>query len=279
MATFDVILSFKQNLRVFLCVYVYSFLFAENLSFCATFQFQIFSPNSSACRKLWKGSTWVWKSTPETRWDHLIHFSDNVVDFQKKTSHAPKNPKAFLLICSSKNNQSPSEKISFKLEKYGMIFPHFQSEKENMFWNMYLVVLVSGFACVHLSLSKRSLPQRFCQCHPMSAGTAELCFFICHIARLEAWHGVINIWGDMMPTKKVPGQSTRVRLTLKCSDLTIIATDWSCAVKSAELAVVIWYSESSGIHYFKQVYKSLNPFGCFSLHQGKNGHDRHTGSC
>jgi len=63
----------------------------------------------------------------------LIHFSDNVVDFQKKTSHAPKNPKAFLLICSSKNNQSPSEKISFKLEKYGMIFPHFQSEKENMF--------------------------------------------------------------------------------------------------------------------------------------------------
>ena len=44
MATFDVILRFKQNLRVFLCVYVYSFLFAENLSFCATFQFQIFSP-------------------------------------------------------------------------------------------------------------------------------------------------------------------------------------------------------------------------------------------
>ena len=109
---------------------------------------------------------------------------------------------------------------------------------------MYLVVLVSGFACVHLSLSKRSLPQRFCQCHPMSAGTAELCFFICHIARLEAWHGVINIWGDiMMPTKK------SARLTLKCSDLTIIATDWSCGVKSAELAVVIWYSESSGIQY------------------------------
>lgn len=200
MATFDVMLRLKKKTSglFFVCLFC-----CWNSEFLCKIPDSVFFPPihrlvenvgkgrlESESQRLKPGGI-IWSTFQTTRWIS-----------KRKTSHAPKNPKAFLLICSSKSNQSPSEKISFKLEKYGMIFPQFQSEKENMFWNMYLVVLVSGFACVHHSLSKRSLPQRFCQCHPMSAGTAELCFFICHIARLEAWHGVINIWGDMMPTKR-----------------------------------------------------------------------------